>query len=308
MTLGNIEIYFLMIIIPSARENYLKEVSIMNEEKRINVTADNDQYHINDENAKFGVDENEKHEIKIRIDKPADFDATMEIQITTSDELSRIINNMMSQVFADYHGCSITCSLTPGLGMVATPRFYFKVLPDQVYDDPNNIFAFVPIGKANTNQNKNSLYARIQHVSNTVATPMSRKMELTDDGKSALVDLMMNGDHGKKFDQWNTCYQITPSNRDTFIGLAKLDITKILRKVFGEVDAEGTPLYYSVTPSYNVGGGNGMPENWLITIQRLHHGAEARAAALAGLTLPDDYGVPPMVTVNRAGTTAAKRY
>lgn len=280
----------------------------MNEEKRINVTADNDQYHINDENAKFGVDENEKHEIKIRIDKPADFDATMEIQITTSDELSRIINNMMSQVFADYHGCSITCSLTPGLGMVATPRFYFKVLPDQVYDDPNNIFAFVPIGKANNNQNKNSLYARIQHVSNTVATPMSRKMELTDDGKSALVDLMMNGDHGKKFDQWNTCYQITPSNRDTFIGLAKLDITKILRKVFGEVDAEGTPLYYSVTPSYNVGGGNGMPENWLITIQRLHHGAEARAAALAGITLPDDYGVPPMVTVNRAGTTAAKRY
>ena len=107
MTLGNIEIYFLMIIIPSARENYLKEVSIMNEEKRINVTADNDQYHIHDENTKFGVDENEKHEIKIRVDKPADFDATMETQITTSDELSRIINNMMSQVFADYHGCAI---------------------------------------------------------------------------------------------------------------------------------------------------------------------------------------------------------
>ena len=235
----------------------------------------------------------------------------METQITTSDELSRIINNMMVQVFADYHGCAIMCSLVPGLGMVAIPRFYFRVLPDQAYDDPNGIFAFMPVGKANANnQNGSSLYARIQHVSNTVATPMSRKMELTKDGKSALIDLMANGDYGKKFDQWNTCYQIIPSNRDTFIGLAKLDITKILRKIFGEVDAEGTPLYYAITPAYNIGGygANGTKENWLINVHRLHHGAEARAAALAGLTLPDDYGVPPMVAADRTGMTGAQRY
>ena len=283
----------------------------MNEERKINVTTNNDQYHINDENTKFGVNENEKHELKIKVDKPADFDATMETQITTSDELSRIINNMMVQVFADYHGCAIMCSLVPGLGMVAIPRFYFRVLPDQAYDDPNGIFFFLPVGKANANnQNGSSLYARIQHVSNTVATPMSRKMELTKDGKSALIDLMANGDYGKKFDQWNTCYQIIPSNRDTFIGLAKLDITKILRKIFGEVDAEGTPLYYAITPAYNIGGygANGTKENWLINVHRLHHGAEARAAALAGLTLPDDYGVPPMVAADRTGMTGAQRY
>ena len=283
----------------------------MNEERKINVTTNNDQYHINDENTKFGVNENEKHELKIKVDKPADFDATMETQITTSDELSRIINNMMVQVFADYHGCAIMCSLVPGLGMVAIPRFYFRVLPDQAYDDPNGIFAFMPVGKANANnQNGSSLYARIQHVSNTVATPMYRKMELTKDGKSALIDLMANGDYGKKFDQWNTCYQIIPSNRDTFIGLAKRDITKILRKIFGEVDAEGTPLYYAITPAYNIGGygANGTKENWLINVHRLHHGAEARAAALAGLTLPDDYGVPPMVAADRTGMTGAQRY
>ena len=65
---------------------------------------------------------------------------------------------------------------------------------------------------------------------------------------------MINGPHGKKFEQWDTAYNLVPTAKDTFIALSKLDITKILRKIFGEVDAENTPLYYAINPVYNLGG------------------------------------------------------
>ena len=277
----------------------------MNEERNVtanigNTATNGNQYHINDQNARYTAEE-DSGRLVIKVETPADFDQTMETQITTSDEVSRIINNLMVQVFADYHGCSIVSTLIPGVGMVCTPRFFFKIFPDEAYDDPNAIFAFNPVGRAKSNGTGNSLYNRIQHVSNTVATPMSRKMEMTKDAKSALSDLMINGAHGKKFEQWDTAYNLVPTAKDTFIALSKLDITKILRKIFGEVDAENTPLYYAINPVYNLGGYGtaNSKENWLLTIHRIHHGAEARAASLAGITIPDDYGVPPMVVAVR---------
>ena len=256
-----------------------------------------ENYHIHDEESKFSVTQEKEHDVRIRVDKPADFDPTMETQITTSNELSRIINNLFSQAFADYYGCILMSSYLPGVGMVTIPRLYFKVLQDQAYDDPNMIFAFNPVGRVSKND-KNDMFARIQRVSNITSAPASRKVEITDDGKNALLEFMVTTGQ-KKFDQWDSAFNTIPSRNDTFVGLSKLDITKILRKIFGEVDIEGTPLYYAITPTYNIGGRNGN-ENWILNIHRLHHGAEARAAELVGLCAPDDSGMPPMVVAERS--------
>ena len=54
-----------------------------------------------------------REELKIVLKRPVAFDAVGDIKITTTTELSKVINDIFSQVFADYYGCSLKVQFQP---------------------------------------------------------------------------------------------------------------------------------------------------------------------------------------------------
>lgn len=229
---------------------------------------------------------------KLVLTKPAHFDACADVMLSTTNELGRVINDIFSNVFADYYGCSITVQMVTSRGFYIIPKLYFHVLSDQEYDREDKVFAFKPIGKESSS---NSLLDKVKNISNvaTVMNSPSRGMLFTEDGKSILEDFMLttNG----KID-FNKCFESKRYTNETIISVFKLDILKIVSKIYGEIDSENTPYYYQITPTFQIGS---TPyknsENWGLYILRLRHGAEARAAEQYGIAGPSADGISNII-------------
>lgn len=256
----------------------------------------NNSYDIHGENNAETVKNTEG--LKIVLTKPADFDACADVSITTTDELSRAINRIFAGAFNDFYGIHLAVQNVPGRGLAISPILYFRVLPFSAYEDDSAYFAFNPIAKGGRGV---SMLNRVERVSR-YNSPLDKQVIITDDGKSALEDFMQVAP-GKKFNdnQWQQVYSVIPVGENTFIQLQRVDLLKVVSKVFGEIDEEGTPYYYNVAPARPVSGFNGAykaAENWILNIMRLHHGAEARAADLVGLQTPADANIPTMVVAD----------
>lgn len=247
-------------------------------EERTNVTVENEQ---------------KKAPAKLVLTKPAHFDACADVMLSSTNELGRVINGIFSKVFEDYYGCSINVQMVTGRGFFIIPKLHFHVLPDAEYDkETDKAFAFQPVSK---NKNGNSFLDKVKSVSNaaTIANSPSRGIVFTEDGKSILSDFMFTQNGKVDFDKCFECKQYT---NEMIISVFKLDILKIITKIYGEVNEENTPYYYQITPTFQIGS---TPyknsDNWGIYILRLHHGAEARAAEQYGMAGPSADGIQNII-------------
>ncbi len=232
-----------------------------------------------------------KEVLKITLKKPASFDAVGDIKITTTTELSKIINDIFAQVFADYYGCSLKVQFQPERqAYIVVPKLFFKVM--KTYDD-NKIYAFRTLG---ANKANDDMIGRVQRVSQSAAS--GSKALITDDGKSVLEDFLITpAVKANNFD-WNSAFSTIATETDTFVQVYKLDINKLISTIFGDHDETGSKQYYQITPTGVVGTANQYknPDNWSLFILRLNHVNEAYAAELLGFNIPAQSSMPTVIT------------
>lgn len=221
---------------------------------------------------------------KINIDPPAEFNSTADVMISTTNELGKMINEVMSSVFADYYGCILDCQFVPEkMGYNVIPKLYFHVLPEARYKDGSTV-AFRPTSIAV--KNAGSIAESVIKLSKSVNSADGTKVEITEDGMSVLEDFVTvfsnHPDALKRFN-WADSYKTEAAERETLIRVYKLDILKFIRKIYGETDETGSKLYYQVTPTGSVGSQQyRATNNWSINIMRLNSRNQNKAAELLG--------------------------
>lgn len=235
-----------------------------------------------------------KEVLKLNLKQHVPFKPVGDVSITTTTELAKVINEILSQVFKDYYGCNLQVQYKPmgnqGGVYVVVPVLFFHVLKPEEYND--GTFAFLPIG-ANP---ESDLVGRVQRIAQMSSA--GAKVTMTEDGKSILEDFVINPNKNQEFD-WNQAYSVQAAGDETFIQVFKLDILKFITKIFGDKDEEGSVQYYQITPIGVLNERNMFkaPSNWSLNIMRLNHNNEAAAAELLGLFVPNT--VAPNVITER---------
>ena len=243
--------------------------------------------------------ETKKQALKIEVTQPADFEAVADISVTTTELLSKLVNQILKPTFADYQGCRIMATPVNGQGLVLETRLFFKILPDAEYTNKDAIFAFQPTSVA-AKANNDEIVSKLERISLLSDRNLRNRMSITEDGKSALSEFIIpqakNSDGSVK---WNECMNVTSSGNNSFVCVFRVDINKIVGKIFGEKGSDGTPLYYMLQPTYQIGGssifGNQNSDNWAMNVIRVHHGGLSMASKIMGLPVPSEYGMPQMV-------------
>ena len=230
-----------------------------------------------------------KEALKIRLTDHVPFNATAETVITSTNALAKCINDVFSQVFSDYYGCSLRVQLNPQTqGYIIIPRLHFTV--QKKYDD-DKIYAFRPLG---ANKNGDSMVGRVQRLSQSASS--GTKVLITDDAKSALGEFLITpAIKANNFD-WSSAYGTTSTDSDTYINVFKLDLLKLVNMIYGDTDSTGSKLYYQITPTGLIGNQYKSAENWAIQILRLNHTNESAAAELLGFNIPSQASMPNIIT------------
>lgn len=229
--------------------------------------------------------------IKIKLKNPLDFAPVGDIKITTTNEMSKVINDIFSQTFADYYGSSLKVQFQPELkSYIVIPCLFFRVQKNYI---EGRRYAFRTLGAASPNE---SMINRIQRVSQSVAT--GAQVEITPDGKSALYDFMISSVAKSANFDWKSSFRTITSDGETYIQVFKFDILKFITMLYGDMDANKSKQYYQVIPLNVVGTPNQYKaaDNWSLNIIRLNHANEAYAAELLGYNIPSQSAMPSVVT------------
>ena len=247
---------------------------------------------INTAVAENATDNNqEEQKLKILSRVPASFDPCQEVKVTSTRELAKSINGMFS-LFEDYAACNLVVQPLMNAGNILVPILYFHLLPRDTYKKDNLNFAFKPIDAI---KDEEPFVEKLSRISGTQAGNIKNTVRMTKDGMDVMEDFMaINRKPGQEI-KWVDFYQVKQLPDETLIAITGIDMYKILSKIYGEVDSEGKRYEYKIFPVNEVGGrAVGSVTNWNITIYRLRLAALSRAADVIGLTMPVDYGMPPM--------------
>lgn len=243
---------------------------------------------------------------KIKLDKPVAFNNVADIDVTTTKELSKLINDLFAPVFKDYFGCNIkTIYVQDRNAWVISPEIFFHVLKEDAYADDNALFGFRPLSM----QPKDDIVGRVQRLSQ-ISVTSGVKVGITDEAKSILEDFVLTPQN-KKFD-WKEAYNTISTDTETFIRVFKLDIIKLVRKIFGAKDETGARLEYQITPIRPVDLTQQQSykqiDNWSITILRLNVDNQNVAAELLGFNQPIYDNTPVMVKAHEQPVPKAVNY
>ena len=243
-------------------------------------------------------EEEVREAIKISVD-PIPFNPVADIKVTTTLELSKLINDIFFQVFSDYYGCNIECQFMANRGFIIVPRLYFRVLNPKEYKE-DCYYAFKPLSA----QNASNLFERVQKISQMSGSAAgANTVTMTDDIKATLEDFVISPANNdmKKFD-WNSSFTVSSSNADTFVRVFKLDIIKFIKKLYGDKDETGKPYYYQIAPTQPVGAPNQYKEgtNWAVNILRLSERNQNYAAELLGWGPQGQFGSSIVTTTTKS--------
>lgn len=175
--------------------------------------------------------------------EPIEFDGLLASKLTTTVELSRLINSMFRPIFRDYEGCVI--QLDPQ-GIFQLMLYFSVPTPGAAIADSGRIANVEPIVKPVTDAN--DAMARIRNINNINS---ARKNELTQDTKDALSEFMYGYSEANPKINWNQLVtEIT--DRATFNGytihvaVKGLDLLRVIRKIYGN-KKDGNYVEYRVT-------------------------------------------------------------
>lgn len=190
---------------------------------------------------------NNKNEYKITLKKPADFNDIGSFTSLTNKEIGNLINSVMKSVFTDFYGCVITYmpnAYTQTLDLQV--MFYFEIYAKEYYTDEKTT-AFKPImAEERSNKFDLNLFKRV--FSNGVSD-IERFISITDEGKSALIDLF-NIDNIKP-ENLSNFWEIKEADNGLKVCMSGISLIKLIELIFGDYDQEKkTKIVYTINPSY----------------------------------------------------------
>lgn len=249
----------------------------------------------------------ERKPMFIEVTEPQKFEKLASTTLETTQRLAKRINKLMSTVFADYYGAVVYC--TAGNGNVAPYQqfmveVHFKPLPaGAVNPSDSRIRAFKPVDEA---KNTKDVVSTLKSIYGTLRT--SAKFELTKEAAEILSEFMMPNMNINAFDPNsynnfkaeyvdNTHFGAAPA----MVKIVNLDLTKLVKKIYGYKNEDGKKVDYGVipygpvTPNIN----NQMVQNnanWRVIIMQIEAEKAFDLAAEFGLIPVGNGSVGPVVT------------
>lgn len=194
-----------------------------------------------------------KERLRIRVDDYVPFNPILEESFENTAKISKMINKILGSAFVDYHGSAIF--INPGNGNPMTAQMavelYFKPFSESqaAEGDNKSIRAFKMIGEGSDDSRIAAQLRAINSLNRNI------NFEITSEGAQILSEFMIPGfnidpfnpntfrNHVNQF-QDNNGY----TNGPIYIKLLNVDLTKLLRIIYGPSMSNGTPADYLVLP------------------------------------------------------------
>jgi hypothetical protein len=184
----------------------------------------------------------ERKKTTIRVKEKEDFKGMFECLVTTTMDLSAMVNSVFKPLFGDCEGCIILPDQSINMGLQAS--LFFKEGANPGPERISNIM------RAGTNNGQGASPADRIRFMNTRFS--NRSYELTEQTKEALEDFIENRYiHNGKV-QWNKIVtevvDRSQFNTSVYVKVNGIDIYKVLRAKFGGKDkATGGRLEYAIS-------------------------------------------------------------
>ena len=228
-------------------------------------------------------------EYSIEIEK-RDFDGVQKSQLTTLLDLGKIVSSIFRPVFSDYEGCFL--NVAPNGAIMC--ELYFKYTGTTESDKYNALAR-----KSDMVKGTNNPMDMINVLNNRNS---SKQFVLTQPAKDILSDFLYgyvaNGGninwekdkHGIVVERTQRTNQMYNSYV-SYVQINHIDITKILRKCYGNRDGE-TRFEYSISPVRELPSYDGRLRNMLINITQVSSKEVEKLAEKLGGFAPTKDSIP----------------
>lgn len=242
----------------------------------------------------------------IEVTEPQKFDKLASTTLETTQRLAKRINKLFSTVFADYYGAVVSCAA--GNGNVNAQQMFmvelhFKPVPaGAINPNDNRMRAFAPIDEAKGDD----VVSGVKSVWNNFRT--SAKYQMTKETAEVLSDFMLpnlniNPFDAKTYDQYkaeyvdNSHFGMAPA----MVRVTGLDLTKLVKKIYGDKNADGKRVDYGVLPYGPVTPNINNPmvqttANWRVIIMQIEAEKAFDLAAEFGLIPAGNGSVGAVIT------------
>lgn len=198
--------------------------------------------------------EPERKPMYLEITQPEKFEKLAATSLETTQRLAKRINKLFSTAFVDYYGAAIYCMA--GNGNVAPYQqfmveIHFKpVAVGSVNPNDTRVRAFKPMDEATP---KSDILANLKNIYGNFRT--SAKFQLTNEAAEILSEFMLPGAEVNAFkpetyDRFKAEYMDQPQfgQSPVMVKIMNLDLTKLIRKIYGSKNEEGKRVDYGIIP------------------------------------------------------------
>ncbi len=223
------------------------------------------------------MSKNNEMPLRISVQEHEKFNDVVRTDLTTTQKISRRINQLFNSAFADYYGCVVRVNNGQGNTTpqaVFSVELYFKPVNENAESD-GRIIAFKPIGHSDA-----SIYDQLQAISSTFN--QSNKFDLTSEASQILSWYLHPGMNLDPFrpEQYKKAGLISEfENRNMGYGypvvmtkVSGIDLIKLVKDIYGHKNDSGSQVEYNVVPlrplSANPNAQYMGLVNWLIMIQQ----------------------------------------
>lgn len=251
---------------------------------------------------------NEKRKpMYLEITQPEKFEKLAATSLETTQRLAKRINKLFSTAFVDYYGAAIYCMA--GNGNVAPNQqfvveLHFKpVEVGTINPNDSRVRAFKPIGETSP---KSDIVSNLKSIYGNFRT--SAKFQLTNDAAEILSEFMLPGTEVNAFkpesyDRYKAEYIDQPQfgNSPVMVKIMNLDLTKLIKKIYGSKNEDGKRVDYGIIPYGPVSPNmnNTMVQsnaNWRVVIMQIESEKTFDLASEFGLIPASNGSNGPIIT------------
>lgn len=250
-----------------------------------------------------------KQPMYISVTEPQKYEVLASTSVETTQRLAKRISNLFKATFVDFHGCAIY--FTPGNGNVSPAQQFSVELHFRPVDvesiavDDERLRAFKPIEEGTS---KSDIVAGIKNIYGTLKS--SARFQLTKEGAEILSEFIMPGVNidpfnPSSYDHIKAEYQDVQqySQNPIMVKIMAVDLTKLIRKIYGTKNKDGKKVEYGIMPHSPVvpGFGNTMMQNnanWRVIIMQIEVGKAYDLAIEMGIIPSSNGSNAPIVTAD----------
>ena len=242
----------------------------------------------------------------IEITQPEKFDKLAATTLETTQKLAKRINKLFQTAFVDFYGSAVYCVAGNGnVGPQFAVELHFKPLTvGSVDSNDTRVRAFKPIDEAAPKSG--DVVAGLKNLYNTYRT--SAKFQITDEAAEILSEFMLPGTpidpfKPSTYDQFKAEYVDTPTfgQSPVMVKIMNLDLTRLIKKIYGNKNDEGKRVDYGIIPYGPVVPNMNSPmvqnnANWRVVIMQIEAEKTFDIASEFGLIPASNGSNGPIIT------------